>query len=95
MDHINMRQCRITVYNYRNEHGAPFKLNVIAQCVGGDTGVFAVFTMPRHPNLIGIAGGDDGHWQLEGVHGRAWIDSIIAAYQAVKSEECSDEDKYK
>lgn len=81
-----IRQCDITVYNYHDSHGAPFKMNVKAQCVGGDEGVFAVFTMPNHPDRIGMAWGDDGHWQLADVHGKAWIDGIIEALQAVKQE---------
>lgn len=82
-----MEQCDITVYNYHNSHGAPFKMNVTAQCVGGDEGVFAVFPMPNHPDRVGMAWGDDGHWQLAEVHGRFWLDDIIEALKAEKNTE--------
>ena len=84
MPQCNIRQCNITVYNYRNDHGAPFKMTVTAQCVGGDEGVFAVFTMPKHPDLIGMAWGDDGHWQLADVINKYRIDGIIEAFKAEK-----------
>lgn len=87
----NVRQCRITVYNYHNDHGVPFKMNVNAQCVGGDEGVFAVFLIGTE--RIGMAWGDDGHWQLADVHGRAWLDDIIEALQVIKRG--SDENIHK
>ncbi len=79
-----MRLCKITVYNYHNEHGAPYKVTVNALCVGGDEGVFAVFRMPNHPDWIGTANGDDGHWRLSSVKCEAWLDEMITALSAVK-----------
>lgn len=79
-----MRMCKITVYNYHNEHGAPFKMTVNAQCVDGDEGVFAVFRMPNYPDRIGIAWGDDGHWQLAAVYGESWVDKMVEALSTAK-----------
>ena len=80
----NMRQCNITVYQHPNDHDMPIVMNVTAQCVGGDEGVFAVFTMPAHPDRIGIAKGDDGHWCLVESIGKFWLDDIIEAFKAMK-----------
>ena len=61
-------------------------MTVTAQCVGGNEGVFAVFPMPDHPDRIGMAWGDDGHWQLADVIGKPWLGDIIEAFKMVKVE---------
>lgn len=40
--------------------------------------------MPAHPDRIGIAKGDDGHWCLVESIGKFWLDDIIEAFKAMK-----------
>ena len=82
-----MRPCPITVYNYKEAFYLPGKMEVKAFCVGGPEGVFAVFKIPSDHNLIGIAYGDDGHWQLAKVYHIHWLTGITEALKAVGGED--------
>jgi hypothetical protein len=78
-----MKQIEITVYNYENKYGVPYKMTINAFCVGGEEGVFAVFQIPTNPKWIGFADGDDGHWVLHKVFDKGWREGIIEALNAI------------
>lgn len=88
-----MRKCEITVYDYgsimhpipRNQKPKAYK--VMANCVNGPEGVFAVFEHESFPkDCVGTANGDDGHWWFIGYKHKGWINGIIAAYQGIEQE---------
>jgi len=77
---------KIAVYDYCNRRFGgddPVKTqeevhkweNVDAYCAGGEEGVFAIFFIPN-TDTIGIAVGDDGHWKLQQVYHKRWLDPI-------------------
>jgi hypothetical protein len=78
-----LQPIRITVYNYENKFYVPDKMTVDAFCAGGKEGVFAVFRIPSDWNLIGIAYGDDGHWQIAHVYHKHWLKGIAEAINAI------------
>lgn len=88
-----MQKCKIKVWDYGSimhpipRDQEPKCYEVVANCVNGKEGVFAVF---EHPSFtednIGTAEGDDGHWIFTGQVHKAWIDGIVAAYQGVERE---------
>jgi len=77
---------KITVYDYsdrlnglnipvRSEKEIHKWENIDAFCAGGEEGVFAIFFIPD-TDTIGIAVGDDGHWKLQQVYHKRWLDAI-------------------
>lgn len=83
-----MRLCDITVYDYGSVlhpipgDQKPKAYRVKAWCVGGDTGIFAVFRHRSFPGCTCYAQGDDGHWWLSGRHHGHWTPEIAEAFQA-------------
>jgi hypothetical protein len=86
-----MRRCKITVWNHfsggsvlhplsKNEKPKAYKVN--AWCVGGDTGIFAVFKHKDFPGCTCYAQGDDGHWWFVGRHDAHWTPEYVKAFQA-------------
>jgi len=55
--------------------------DVLAWCVGGKEGVFALFI--NEEDLICEAHGDDGHWELVGKFDRYWLDEIADVVDSV------------
>ena len=72
-----MKESEIIVFEYINNTTLPIRHTVNALCVGGNDGVFATFLMPDNPDIIGLAGGDDGHWKLIGSYNVYWGDQIL------------------
>lgn len=76
--------CEIVVYDYNKN--PPEKLKVNAICVGGKTGVFAVFQYPKNPKWLGIASGDDDHWWLLKTYSKYWNSYMIRALNTIESK---------
>ena len=82
---------KITVYDYFSGGSILHPLDkgekskhyfIIAWCVGGKDGIFAVFKDPRYPSqdITAYAQGDDGHWWFAGRHDRSWTAEIAEAF---------------
>lgn len=77
-----MKREMIVVYDEREN--PPKVHSAYAWCVGGDTGVFALFPDPLDPRLFYEAHGDDGHWWVVGRYSNRWAKEIIEAYKEIQ-----------
>lgn len=87
---MKIKHDKITIYSYGlNEDNQEVCIDdkeVNAVCLGGKTGIFAMYTNPENPKEVSLASGDDGHWECIGTLNKVWIPHMIDLFKEMLNE---------